>query len=414
METRANFILVGAFTLLGFFGIMAFLLWFADYRMNRQTAYYDSFFTQVSGVGLGAEVRFAGLKVGQVVDMRIAPEQGGVRVRLEVAAGTPVKTDSTALIEPQGVTGVSFVGITAGSPGAALLMDESDGIPVIRAGESALQTLGTQGPEIIENLNAITGQLKQLLGDENQRRVDSILRNVERSTDNLDQAVADVSAATQGIAEVAKGLSDFAGRIDGLADAAQTTLGNADAMLGRFNETAAHADQTLQSGTAALDEVRAYVAGDLAELTTSIRDGAERVTALADRASGTLEGVDRAIETGQGALTAAESAFQGADRAINEDLGPVVADLRQSLQGLNRVVETLEADLPDISARVRSAAESARIAFAQFAALAAETRVPVAQFASSGLLEITRAAREVAAMSRSVDQAVTLLQRRFR
>lgn len=414
METRANYVLVGVFTVAGFLGILGFLLWFADYRVDRTFAYYDVYFAEVSGVGIGADVRFAGLKVGQVVDMRIAPEQGGVRVRLEVSAGTPVKTDSTASIEPQGVTGLSFVGITAGSPAAELLLDADGGIPVIRPGQSVLQTLGAQGPEIIENLNTVTVQLTELLGNENQQRVHRILENLERSSSNLDQMMADVSTATQTIADVAGQVAEFGGSVEGLSQAAQTTLANADVTLNKFTETATRADEALQSGTAALDEFRGYISGGLVEATGSIGETAERVRVLADRAGGTLDGVDRVIETGQSALTAAESAFQGADRAINEELGPVVTDLRDALQGVTDVAAGLRTDLPAIMARIEAAAESGRVAFAQLAALASETRAPVAQFASSGLVDISRAARAVSEAARSIDQAVTVLQRRLR
>ena len=50
METRANFVLIGAFTILGFLGLLAFLLWFAKLEVDRQFAYYDIYFTGVSGL----------------------------------------------------------------------------------------------------------------------------------------------------------------------------------------------------------------------------------------------------------------------------------------------------------------------------------------------------------------------------
>ena len=78
METKANFALIGAFTILGFLGLLAFLLWFAKLEMDRQFAYYDIYFNEVSGLGVSSEVTFAGLSVGKVVDMWIedAPGQG--------------------------------------------------------------------------------------------------------------------------------------------------------------------------------------------------------------------------------------------------------------------------------------------------------------------------------------------------
>ncbi len=112
METRANYVLIGAFALAGFLGMLGFFLWFAQFQLDQQFDYYDVRFTSVSGLSRASDVRFAGLPVGQVVSVQLSPDQDGtVLVRLEVAGDTPVRTDSVATIETMGVRGVSFVGI---------------------------------------------------------------------------------------------------------------------------------------------------------------------------------------------------------------------------------------------------------------------------------------------------------------
>lgn len=117
METRANYVLIGAFALAGFLAMLAAFLWFANIRLDRQFAYYDIDFPSVSGLSDASDVRFSGLPVGQVVDVRLSPERDGtVRVRIEIGADTPVRSDSVATIEAQGVTGVSYVGLSAGTP----------------------------------------------------------------------------------------------------------------------------------------------------------------------------------------------------------------------------------------------------------------------------------------------------------
>lgn len=398
METKANYVLIGAFTVLGLLGLLGFLLWFANYRVDQQYDYYDVYMPEVSGLGIASGVRFAGLPVGQVVDVQISSdERGAVRLRLEVRAGTPVKTDSTATVEPLGVTGLSAVGITAGSSDAPLLTTEDGTVPVIQTGQSILQSIGEQTPEILERLNTVSEQLTQLFGPENQQHVNTILGNLDRSTGNLDQAIADVSAATKTIADVAGEVSALRPQIAGIGDQMEKTLNSADAAL------------TAATGT--LDQVRTYVEGDLTAVTTEIRETATRFGTLADRAGGTLDAVDQALTTGQGALTAAERAFIGADRAINEDLGPVIADLRSSLAGIDQVVARLTADLPQIIARVNAAAESARVAFASIAQTAESVRAPVTRFASDGLPQITQAARDIRDLARSTQQLVRNLQR---
>ena len=151
METKANFVLIGAFTLAGLLGILGFFLWFAQVELDRQFDYYDIRFSSVSGLSNASDVRFSGLPVGQVVDVRLSPNQDGtILVRVEVDAETPVRTDSLATIEAQGVTGVSFVGIGPGSPDTELL-EPTDEMPVpeITAGRSTGRRL-VQTPPIRE------------------------------------------------------------------------------------------------------------------------------------------------------------------------------------------------------------------------------------------------------------------------
>jgi phospholipid/cholesterol/gamma-HCH transport system substrate-binding protein len=140
VETKGNYVLIGAFALAGLLGILAFFLWFARVELDRQFAYYDIRFTTVSGLGNASDVRFAGLPVGQVVDVRLSPSRDGtVTVRVEIAAETPVRSDSVATIESLGVTGVSYVAIGPGTPDAPLLAEISEEqVPEIPSGRSTL------------------------------------------------------------------------------------------------------------------------------------------------------------------------------------------------------------------------------------------------------------------------------------
>ena len=74
METRANYILIGAFTIAGLLATFGFLLWLANAEVNRQYTYYDMLFESVSGLGTASDVRFNGLPVGQVVALDLDVE----------------------------------------------------------------------------------------------------------------------------------------------------------------------------------------------------------------------------------------------------------------------------------------------------------------------------------------------------
>ena len=87
METRANYILIGAFTLAGILGAFGFFLWLAKFEVTRQYAYYDVLFDNVSGLTAAGGVSYNGLPAGQVVSLRLDEEDPSkIRVRLEVDA----------------------------------------------------------------------------------------------------------------------------------------------------------------------------------------------------------------------------------------------------------------------------------------------------------------------------------------
>lgn len=409
METKANFALIGAFTILGFLGLLAFLMWFAKLEIDRQFDYYDIYFNEVSGLGVSSEVTFAGLSVGKVVDMVLADDDNGVvRVRVELEEGTPVRENSTASLEIQGVTGVANVAITSGSPSAPRLTREDGSPPVIVGNESVLQTLSNEGPQMISRLNTVAEQLTVLLGAENQTRVHHILANVENSSANLDKTLADVSGATDAIADAANDFKAFGEKLDTLSKTAETTLN-------KITETAGNADVTLASATAALDQARGYISGDLDKLTVNLNDTAsvvrEELPPLAARVRSTLDNADPLIEVTKDAMGSAARTFDGADRIINEEIGPVASDLRVTLGKADVAIDRVVADIPEIADKLRSAAESADGAFSSLRSMMDGARGPVAAFARDGLPQFTRLGDELHRLAKNVDALVTSLRR---
>ena len=228
METKANYVLVGAFTLAGLIGVLAFFLWFARVELDRQFAYYGVDFSSVSGLDRASEVRFSGLPVGQVVSLGLSPDgTGTVRARLEIDAKTPVRTDSIATVEAQGVTGVSYVAISAGSPAAPLLATTADDpVPVIRAGRSAIQSLTEEAPLVISEILVLVEDIGALVSNENRTRIETILQNLATSSDSLSQALADVSAVSGSISDAVDEIVDFTAGLEDISAAATNTLRN--------------------------------------------------------------------------------------------------------------------------------------------------------------------------------------------
>jgi phospholipid/cholesterol/gamma-HCH transport system substrate-binding protein len=397
METRANYILIGAFALAGFLGILAFFLWFANIQIDRQFSYYDIDFPTVSGLSDASDVRFSGLPVGQVVDVRLSPrDDGRVRVRVEVDAETPVRADSVATIEAQGVTGVSYVGISAGDPQSELLVSASpDEVPMIEAGQSVLQSLSQDAPEILAETLEVVRDLRQLIGGENQQRVQNILENVEQSSASFAQALEDFSAVSGTVSNFAREIDRFNTTLDELTKDASGVLEAVETTLASINELSLDARRVLAQGGETLGQAKTtietadrYIKEELApataQLNRSVADIETRFATLSESATGlmstysetgatatrrlteakeTLAATNALIVRIDETLTSVDGAAQRLSGLIDEGAEPLIAELRVATTEATSVIqligETAATDLPVILSEIRTATETA-------------------------------------------------------
>jgi phospholipid/cholesterol/gamma-HCH transport system substrate-binding protein len=549
METRANYVLIGAFTLLAVLAALGFAVWLARVEFDRQFEYYDILFDNVSGLTRGGEVRFNGVTVGQVLSFDFDREDPTlVRVRIEVRADTPVTADVDARLQLQGVTGVSFVSLTTTDANAPLLRDTSDQpIPTIRARPSPLDTLLAEAPDLLSEAVLLIREMRDFAGQENQDAVARILTNVSRASGRLESALDDFSQVSSRIADATEVLSRFTEnlapvaenlgpivedaqaalvaattalgeaetaltsvngfmntRMPVLADTAETTLEDvasaarelserygaaADAATARFQqveaaiarseealgqatttlaavERAAASVDTLVAGDgtalvaetrvavstaqATLERARSLATDDLPAIAADIRAATETVNRVAaqvgedisqagadlSRFTGRLDGlatagettlaaatetfrsanttltaIDQALFTAERTLTVAEQTFLGANRVIDEDLGPIFADVGAAARELEATMAAVSGDLPAITADLRTAVEAAGRAMEGLEAAVAGASPQVQAFAASGLPQFTRLMQEARALVTNLDRLTQRIER---
>ncbi len=183
METRAPYVLVGSFVLLLVAGLVVAVLWFAQVQFREQVVYYDVYFDgSVTGLNPGSTVRYNGLPVGRVGEIKLDPtDPTKVRVTVELQAGVPVKTDTVASLELQGVTGGSYVNLTGGTSDALPLARQSgQRYPVIASRQSGLQRVVEGAPELLNRVLALTDQVNALVSPENRKAVADTLENFRK------------------------------------------------------------------------------------------------------------------------------------------------------------------------------------------------------------------------------------------
>jgi len=144
METRANHVLIGAFTILISILAVAFALWAANYSSNKQWDKYEVVFSEaVTGLGTGGIVQYNGINVGEVTKLRLDPKDPRKVIALiRLQADTPVKVDTKAKLAFIGLTGVAQIQLSGGLPESPrLLPTPEEPIPRIPTVPSALQNL---------------------------------------------------------------------------------------------------------------------------------------------------------------------------------------------------------------------------------------------------------------------------------
>ena len=290
METRANHVLIGAFTLAVCLAAVLFALWAAKYTTEKSYGEYDVVFQEaVTGLSVGSQVLYSGISVGAVRTLSLMkddPRKVVARIRLN--AETPVKTDTRAKLTVTGLTGTTVIQLTGGSPGAPNLEGGRGRgpVPVIPSEPSALQNIAATASEIVDRVNS-------LLSDANVERV-------TRTLDQLDQVTGSLAAEKEEIAAL---------------------LRNARAASEKLDRTLANADRTITH----LDE------GLVQEL-----------PALVAKLDRTLSSLESAGKSADGILTDNRQALSEFAQDGLGQVGPTMRQLRGLVRELDDLVERIE------------------------------------------------------------------------
>jgi phospholipid/cholesterol/gamma-HCH transport system substrate-binding protein len=201
LEHRAPYVLIGAFVLAVIAATFSFVYWMGNVGgIGQRAAYEIRFENSVSGLSRGSAVQFNGVKVGEVTDLRFDAAQGSkVVATVEVATGTPVRSDTRAGLEFQGVTGIAAVTLEGGT--GQPLPRGPNGPPLLIAEAGAGISLTTAAREALRKFDAILADnaepLKSAIANintfsaalaRNSDKVDGILAGIERMTGGKGEA----------------------------------------------------------------------------------------------------------------------------------------------------------------------------------------------------------------------------------
>src|SRR5271156_6437584 len=214
METRANYVLIGAFTLAVIASAFGFVLWFQSLHTTKLRSPLRIVFEgPAAGLRNGGSVNFNGIRVGEVVSVKLDNPRRVVALAM-IENNAPIRKDTLVGLEFQGLTGVAAISLKGGEePAPAVPLDE-DGIPILTADPNGLQ-------DVTEAIRATLQNINRVVAD-NQEAVKSSLRNLEtftaslaRNSEKIDNVMLKVDGVMSKADNLMLGLNTLAGGKEG-------------------------------------------------------------------------------------------------------------------------------------------------------------------------------------------------------
>ena len=290
METKAHYILIGAFTLIIGFGLLLFGLWAAKYSSDRTWQNYKVVFHEaVTGLNVGSPVQYNGIAVGSITKLSLAPDDPRqVIADVRIESNTPIKTDTRAKLGITSLTGPTVIQLSGGTPGARELreVDHHDE-PVIQTTPSALQNVS-------DTANRIADRLDQILSDGNIARINATLANLEKLSGDLGDDRQGVQALLVSARDAARNLdrtldttNGMMQKIDGnVVQKLPPLLDKLDTTLARLDSAAGNADAILGENRAAISSFSNDGLAQLGPTLSELRGLTRDLRQVSDRLQG--------------------------------------------------------------------------------------------------------------------------------
>ena len=292
MERKAHYALIGTFVLVSLAALLAFTAWLSNAQFDKKFDNYEiSFRGGVQGLSEGTEVRFNGLKVGDINELRIDPnDNNSVIVDIQVESNTPVDFESVGRMEPLGLTGLNYIQIIPGGPNSRLIKNSTDKDPFRLKGEaSRIDLLLGSGGTVMESSQAALARINAVMTPEAIMDFHEILNNLKVITNNfvdlkvdpeifnrtmqsIEQASSDVSLAADAVDLAAK---DFDVLIETdvrtVLDRSKISMEKLDKTLVAIEALSKDSNQLITDGRDAINRLSNSGLTDLEETIDSIR-----------------------------------------------------------------------------------------------------------------------------------------------
>jgi phospholipid/cholesterol/gamma-HCH transport system substrate-binding protein len=258
LESKTNYTIVGLIVLILASALAASILWLSvGFNQKDYNTYAVYMREAVSGLSNESSVKFNGVQVGYVKSIELNhddPQE--VRLLLNIEKGTPITISTSAKLISQGITGTTFVGLSADSADVVLLQKQpGEPYPVIPAKPSLLTQLDKVLTEVSKNINAVSIEVKRIFSKDNAEALKNILANVEKFTDTLSTNRSKLADIVENADTLFKNASVASKKLPSIINKFDSGISNLGKMVNNMATAGKNVSNTMQAGKVAIDSV---------------------------------------------------------------------------------------------------------------------------------------------------------------
>lgn len=228
MENRVSYILIGLFVFILAILAVGSILWLGKYAQDENYDYYKVITTQsVSGLNPKAPVKYRGVSVGEVQDIYINRENSEeVIVLIKVKEKTPIKEDTHALINLQGITGLSYIELEGGTHASAFLKTGKSNkeYGIIKTKDSIIARVDKIFTNIGDKTSRMLDKTDEVMSKKNLKNFEKILSNLVMATESMNRTLEMLYAKSDKIDETLEKGKEFQEAIITAADTVKITI----------------------------------------------------------------------------------------------------------------------------------------------------------------------------------------------
>src|ERR1700729_2048647 len=214
METRANYVLIGTFTLAVIAAAFGFVMWFQSLHTTKaRTPLRVIFEGPASGLRNGGSVNFNGIRIGEVTSVKLDNPRRVVALAM-IENNAPIRKDTLVGLVFQGLTGVAAISLKGGAEAAPAVPLDEGGVPVLTADPNALQDVTEAIRGTLTNINKVVAD-NQLAVKNSLHNLETFTASLARNSEKIDNVMLKVDGVMGKADDLMLGLDNLAGGKDG-------------------------------------------------------------------------------------------------------------------------------------------------------------------------------------------------------